>query len=637
MANFELRRAQLDLARQMETIGFIENFISLLADSGYNGLLLYLEDRVRTASYPLPAAGEAYTVDEIRHIVRYAADRGIEVVPCVSTLGHAERFLRHRELEHFAELRGDMKGRFGGIRKETFCITHPDFYRFIGAYLREVAELFPSRWFHIGLDEFFDFALCPRCREAMPTRREEYKMFVAHIVKIREMLAECGKRVMMWSDMFEFYPEAFREIPRDVVMVDWQYQHDVRGYLGHMLDRDCEDRLAVNAACGFETIVAPADRTLWNPQSYFEYADGRPGVLGGLLTGWEKNDSFMHRALPIVVAAGLQMNGMTPDEAFDAMTVKPFGTDDAVFRAALRTALDAGSFKHFAGVREDALCIRNYGGLNRAELSACRGARTVLESCREKVSSASGKLSLDDLLDALYEKELSLRAKFIAQEIFDRGCTAERRSEFAAFRRDFAAYLDRMAERWELLRPGIAPNVFAERKSGLLASLAEFEERLASDAWIRLTITLPDCTGVEKVAVEYEADGRWIEAAAGVWKQPDGEAVFCRFIPLPKDFAGPIEAVRLTASGLGGIGLDHVELCAGGKRYVPEAVSAVTGEVRDPEYLLENNTTFAWFGGQSTRRDYCDRAAAERKHSVTLTMREFSADDIAMTRYGERK
>ena len=75
-----------------------------------------------------------------------------------------------------------MKGRFGGTRKETFCITHPDFYRFIGAYLREVAEIFPSRWFHIGLDEFFDFALCPRCREAMPTRREEYKMFVAHIV-----------------------------------------------------------------------------------------------------------------------------------------------------------------------------------------------------------------------------------------------------------------------------------------------------------------------------------------------------------------------------------------------------------------------------------------------------------------------
>ena len=89
MANFELRWAQLDLARQMETVESIEDLIALLADSGYNGLLLYLEDRVRTASYPFPAAGEAYTVDEIRHIVRYAAGRGIEVVPCVSTLGHA--------------------------------------------------------------------------------------------------------------------------------------------------------------------------------------------------------------------------------------------------------------------------------------------------------------------------------------------------------------------------------------------------------------------------------------------------------------------------------------------------------------------------------------------------------------------
>lgn len=635
MAHFELRWAQLDLARQMETTGFIEDLISLLADSGYNGLLLYLEDRIRTASYPFPAAGEAYSADEIRHIVQYAADRGVEIVPCVATLGHAERFLRHRELEHLAELQGGMKGRFGGTRKQTFCVTHPELYRFLGAYLREVAELFPSRWFHIGLDEFWDYALCPRCKKAMPTREDEGKMFVAHIMKIREIMAQCGKRVMMWSDMFEFYPEAFRMVPRDVVMVDWQYRHDVRGYHGHMLDRDREARLAVNAANGFETVVAPADRTLWNSQSYFEYADGEKGVLGGLLSSWEKNDTFMHRTLPIVVSAGLQMNGMTPDEAFDAMTVKLFGTGDELFRAALKAALNDVSFKHFAGVLESALCTRDYEGLDMAALTACTAMRTVLGSCRKSVASAQGKLCIEDMLDALREKELSLGAKFIVHEILDRGCTAERRRKFAAFRRDLAAYLDRMAERWALLRPGIAPNVFAERRSDLLASLAGLEERLASGAWIGLTATLPDCSGVETVAVAYRAGGQWTDAASGVYKQPDGGAIFCRFIPLKKDFSEPVEAVRLTASGLGGIGINHVEISAGGKRYVPQAVAEVSGLVRDPEYLLEDNTTFAWFGGQSTRRDYFDRAAAEREHAVTLTMREFSVDDIAMERYGK--
>ena len=130
MAKFDIRWAQLDVARQMETVEFIEKFIVLLADSGYNGLLLYLEDRIKTASYQLPADNEVYTADDIKRIVKFAAEHNVEVVPCVATLGHAERFLRHKELEHLAELQGDMIGRFGGTRKLSFCVTHPDFYDF---------------------------------------------------------------------------------------------------------------------------------------------------------------------------------------------------------------------------------------------------------------------------------------------------------------------------------------------------------------------------------------------------------------------------------------------------------------------------------------------------------------------------
>lgn len=121
MTHFELRWAQLDVARQMESVGFIKDFISLLADSGYNGLLLYLEDRIKTRSYQLPADNEVYTADKIGDIVEFAADHGIEVIPCVATLGHAERFLRHPELSHLAELQGEMKGRFGVSKNRLFA------------------------------------------------------------------------------------------------------------------------------------------------------------------------------------------------------------------------------------------------------------------------------------------------------------------------------------------------------------------------------------------------------------------------------------------------------------------------------------------------------------------------------------
>ena len=73
-----------------------------------------------------------------------------------------------------------------------------------------------------------------------------------------------------------------------------------------------------------------------------------------------------------------------------------------------------------------------------------------------------------------------------------------------------------------------------------------------------------------------------------------------------------------------------MEIFANGKLYEPEAILNVAGKVSDPWYLLNNNGTFAWFGGQSTRYDYFDRNAAEQKNSVTLAMKEFSADNIAM-------
>ena len=632
MSVFNVRWAQLDVARQMETVEFIEEFISLIADSGYNGLLLYLEDRIKTASYPYPAENEAYTPDEIRHLVSYAAERGVEIIPCVATLGHAERFLRHKELEYLSELQGDMKGRFGGDRKQTFCVTHPDFYRFIGTYLREVAGLFPGKWFHVGLDEFWDFNLCERCRAAMPTLADEEDMFIRHLRKIRDILAQCGKRILMWSDMFEYYPEAFRDVPRDVVMVDWQYGRDIRGYLGHMLDSDCEDRLAVNAANGFDTIVAPAEFLLSNARSYFRCADGKKGVLGGLLTSWERNDTFLYRILPTFVAAGLQMNGMDPDGAFDAMTVKLFGTDDAVFRAALKIALNIGFYRHFTGVREDALFTRNYYGMNVASAVSSSGARAILKTWQDKITAPLAKKCLDDLTDALWEKEIAWRGKLAAHDIFDNAFTPDRLRKFTAFRTEFEAFLEHMSRHWQVYHPSMTPNVIDEKKKDVLDSLARMEHRLAGGAWIKLTLTLPDYFGLENVTVEYRAQGKWITAASGIYKPNDEEAVYCRFIPLEHDIPETVDSLRISASGLGGIGICHAELFANGRLLVPRAVLDVRGHVASPECLLRNNTNFAWFGGHSTRYDYFTRCAAEQQHSVTLEMKAFSPDNIAMAR-----
>ena len=90
--NYEIRAVQVDLARQMETIPFLKNYIDFIAENHYNTLFLYLEWRIRTKTFDI-GKNDGYSADELREIIDYAAVRGIDVIPGLATLGHAEHFV----------------------------------------------------------------------------------------------------------------------------------------------------------------------------------------------------------------------------------------------------------------------------------------------------------------------------------------------------------------------------------------------------------------------------------------------------------------------------------------------------------------------------------------------------------------
>ena len=106
--------------------------------------------------------------------------------------------------------------------------------------------------------------------------------------------------------------------------------------------------------------------------------------------------------------------------------------------------------------------------------------------------------------------------------------------------------------------------------------------------------------------------------------------MFCQFLTVNEKLQGTVDAVRLTADGMGGIGVNFVEIVIDGKHYVPSAITRVSGEVRDPAFILHNNMTFAWFGNQSTRLAYFDHNVSGAKHVVELAMKEFSTSDLVL-------
>ena len=98
-----LRAIQLDVARHLESVAYIRRFTDDAARLGFNTLVLYLEGRVRTPTFPFRPKDASYSLEDMAAVVGHARKAGLEVVPVVSTLGHAEQFLTCRELTHLTK------------------------------------------------------------------------------------------------------------------------------------------------------------------------------------------------------------------------------------------------------------------------------------------------------------------------------------------------------------------------------------------------------------------------------------------------------------------------------------------------------------------------------------------------------
>ena len=620
MEKLKLRWGQLDLARQMETFAFIKEYIDLIAQNGYNGLLLYLEDRIRTPSYPYAAQGEYYTLEDIRQIVKHATSRKIEIIPCVSLLGHAERFLSHPALADLAELRDGATGRFGNVAPKAFCAIRPEVRAFIRTYLADIIPLFPSRYFHAGLDEVWDIAMCPDCRKAAPHFAGEAKLFGDYVRFSHDLLKRRGKRMLMWSDMFEFYDDLPAALPRDIIMVDWRYGADVRGYSGHFRDLRRDDMLARWRGMGFDAMIGFSDFSLTNPRSFLEHAEDL-GILGGLTTAWERTETYMDRALPIIAYAGRLMAGEPDAAAMEGMTKQLFQCNDPLFVGALRTAFSVAGrwrFNRDFILPSNGALVRNAQGLPYDAYEATELSAAILTSFRPRVAGPAARRVFDDLIFVLEARIESWRLEKLAHDIVDRGLSAERSKQLTGLRRRLKSLLKTAAAEWPKRRGLLSARPFTEHCESQARSIDLLAKTLKVGRYLKVRFCLVNQYGAERTTIELREKGVWQTAADGVFKSENtADAVYEWFFPIPP---GAPDAIRFNCRGFGGQGIAYAEIIDRGRRLRPCAIIEKTGHVADESYILSNDARYAFFGNQSVIDAFTNREAASVRHSLTVLL-----------------
>lgn len=157
---FAWRGLLLDSVRHFLPLDDIKRQIDGMAAAKLNVLHWHLTDdqgwRFESKSYPrlqqVASNNQYYTQAQIAEVITYAAERGIYVLPEIDMPGHASAIAQAYPELMSAPGPYPAEDRWG-VHKPLLNPANPEVYKFAEAILREVAELFPFPYIHIGGDE----------------------------------------------------------------------------------------------------------------------------------------------------------------------------------------------------------------------------------------------------------------------------------------------------------------------------------------------------------------------------------------------------------------------------------------------------------------------------------------------------
>ena len=231
---FGYRGAMLDVVRHFMPVEDVKAFIDIIAMHKLNRFHFHLTDdqgwRIEIKKYPeLTRAGAVrketlvgnlrnsteydgipyggvFTQKEIRYIVKYAADRYVEVIPEIEMPGHGLAALTAYPWLGCRGENYEVWTRWG-ISKDVFCAGKDSTFDFLQNVLAEVIELFPSKYIHIGGDECpkARWKECPLCQQRMEANglQNEEELQSYFMQRIEKWLHGHDRNIIGWDEILQ--------------------------------------------------------------------------------------------------------------------------------------------------------------------------------------------------------------------------------------------------------------------------------------------------------------------------------------------------------------------------------------------------------------------------------------------------
>ncbi len=237
---FDTLGPMIDVSRNaVMRVDSIKRYLRKLALMGANAFMLYMEDVYEVAQYPhFGYMRGRYTFEELKECDDYAYALGIEMIPCIQTLGHLETALRWPYAAEFKNA------------KAVLLVGEEKTYEFIENLIKAASAPFRSKRIHIGMDEAYGV------EQGRYARQNGVKPVIdvmkEHVMRVKEILDRYGLRPMMWGDMIynqgsqegshtdenAVFDDSVREsVPENMQLVYWDYYHEEEAHYEKVLEK----------------------------------------------------------------------------------------------------------------------------------------------------------------------------------------------------------------------------------------------------------------------------------------------------------------------------------------------------------------------------------------------------------------
>lgn len=339
------RSYMLDMARGIPTMAQIKNAIKTMALAKYNKLHLHLMDSqgICFHSSAMPKLGEKYgrqmEVSDLKDIIAYAESFQIDVIPEIEIPFHAKALVNA-----YPELACDTDT----VSYWAACPGTDSFWELFENLIREVADIFPYEYFHVGGDEiefldapqensYCNWDSCSKCRalrERVGIRYVQeqyyYVMNWAH-----DIVKSCGKKMIMWNDQIDIS----RDVPlsRDILIQFWRVAGRGRGpYENCSMQGFLENGFKVINSyypytyCDFEIYMSLEKLSTWTPYTEPKVPEEYKHLMvGGESCAWEFGNVEVYPFYAYTAAPAILLFG---DKLWDYRD-RTYTEDDRIYMA----------------------------------------------------------------------------------------------------------------------------------------------------------------------------------------------------------------------------------------------------------------------------------------------------------------